>query len=121
MPRRLIRLASLAACLVLAGATASAAHTESDYLDAASAGAADPAELRQAWEQAWVHLPGSEPPDSRPAIVGPFGSAYVQERLQCRYRRVGSGTGGALLSPRRAQRRHGQGAQLTLGGFGEGA
>jgi len=81
MPRRVVRFASLVACLVLAGAAASAARAESDNLNAAIAGAADPAELKQAWEQAWLHLPGSEAPDSRPAIVGPFGTAYVQERL----------------------------------------
>jgi dienelactone hydrolase len=82
MPSRVIRSASLVLCFVVAGAVANAARAESDNLDAAIARAADPAELTQAWEQAWLHLPGAEVPDSRPAIVGPFGSAYVQERLK---------------------------------------
>jgi len=55
---------------------------------AAIARAADPAELTQAWEQAWLHLPGTEAPGSQPPIVGPFGSAYVQERLKSLPRRV---------------------------------
>jgi dienelactone hydrolase len=88
MPRSVIRPASLALCFLLAGAVASAARPESDNLDAAIARAADPAELTQVWEQAWLHLPGIESPDSQPPIVGPFGSAYVQERLQRLPRRV---------------------------------
>ncbi|MEE8308003.1 MAG: hypothetical protein V3R81_12110, partial [Gammaproteobacteria bacterium] len=82
MPRSVIRPASLALCFLLAGAVASAARPESDSLDAAIARAADPAELTQVWEQAWLHLPGIATPDSQPPIVGPFGSAYVQERLK---------------------------------------
>ncbi len=88
MPRRVIRSGSLVLCLFLVGAVASAARPESDDLDAAIVRAADPAEPTQAWEQAWLHLPGSEAPDLQPAIVGPFGSAYVQERLKSLPRRV---------------------------------
>ncbi len=88
MPRRVIRLASLVLCFLLVGAVASAARPERDNLDAAMARATDPAELALAWEQAWLHLPGSEARDSQPPIIGPFGSAYVQERLKSLPRRV---------------------------------
>ncbi len=66
MLRRVIRPASLALCFLLVGVVASPARPESDNLDAAMARAADPAELALAWEQAWLHLPGSEAPDSQP-------------------------------------------------------
>ena len=88
MPRRVIGSGSLVLCFLLVCAVASAARPESDNLDAAIARAADPAELTQVWEQAWLHLPGSEAPDSQPPIVGPFGSAYVQQRLTLLPRRV---------------------------------
>ncbi len=88
MPRRVIRSGSLVLCSLFVGAVASVAHPESDNLDATMARAADSAELAPAWEQAWLHLPGSEAPDLQPPIVGPFGSAYVQERLKSLPRRV---------------------------------
>jgi dienelactone hydrolase len=88
MPRRVIRPGSLVLCILLVGAVASAARPVSDVLDATVASADEPTELAQTWEQGWLHLPGTEAPFVQPEIVGPLGSAYVQERLKSLPRHV---------------------------------
>ena len=88
MPARAIVCASLVLGLLLTGSVAGAAELENDTLDVAMARAADPAELELTWQQAWLHLPAGEAPDSRPPIVGPLGSAYVQDRLKLLSRQV---------------------------------
>ena len=80
MPTYVIKPALLVLSFVLTGVAA--AQLANDELEVAVPRAADPAELEQAWQQAWLHLPGGEAPNSRPPIVGPLGSAYVQDRLK---------------------------------------